>query len=153
MHGRFETQAARAPERGHDTRLLQLVAEREGAKRAHAQRPIAGGAQAQDALRQCVELRVPALERREAGEVDEALETLKGFALGKPVVIEETFPLKCSVEELGRFIDGSEGIAAGWIGFYWGRTPEELRPAETISEALTLGWLEYFRRQAGAIRR
>jgi hypothetical protein len=89
----------------------------------------------------------------EAGKVDEALETLKGFAVGKPVVIEETFPLKCSVEELGRFIEGSRGVASGWIGFYWGRTPEELRPAKTISEALTLGWLEFFRKQAGAIRR
>ena len=89
----------------------------------------------------------------ETGKVDEALATLKGFAVGKPVVIEETFPLKCSVEELGKFIEGSKGIAAGWIGFYWGRTPEELRPAKTISEALTLGWLEFFRRQAEAIRR
>jgi hypothetical protein len=89
----------------------------------------------------------------EASKVDEALETLQGFAVGKPIVIEETFPLKCSVEDQGRFIEGSRGNASGWIGFYWGRTPEELRPAKTISDALTLGWLEFFRRQAGAIRR
>jgi hypothetical protein len=89
----------------------------------------------------------------ERGKVDEDLETLKGFAVGKPVVIEETFPLKCSMEELGRFIEGSRGIASGWVGFYWGRTPEELRPAKTISDALTLDWLEYFGRKAGSMGR
>jgi hypothetical protein len=38
--------------------------------------------------------------------------------------------------------------AAGWIGFYWGRTPEELRRSTAISDALTLGWLELFQRKA-----
>src|SRR5688500_1545416 len=50
----------------------------------------------------------------------------------------ETFPLKCSVEELRRFIEDSRCVGSSWIRFYWGRTPEELRPAKTISEALTL---------------
>jgi len=81
----------------------------------------------------------------EAGKLDEALETLKGFAVaGKPVVIEEIFPLKCGVEEMGEFIERSKQHADGWIGFYWGRTPEEYRPPKTIPEALTLGWLEWF---------
>ena len=31
----------------------------------------------------------------ERGKLEAALETLRGFAIGKPVVIEETFPLKC----------------------------------------------------------
>ena len=48
-------------------------------------------------------------------------------------MIEETFPLKCSVEEFGQFIDGSKKHAAGWIGFYWGKPPEELRRSKTIS--------------------
>ena len=42
--------------------------------------------------------------------------------MGKPVVIEETFPLKCSTAEFEQFIDGSKKHAAGWIGFYWGKT-------------------------------
>ncbi len=82
----------------------------------------------------------------ERGKVKEALDTLAGFSIGKPVVIEETFPLSCSIEEFQRFIEGSRGHASGWIGFYWGQTPEELRPSKTISEAMTLGWLEFFRR-------
>jgi glycerophosphoryl diester phosphodiesterase len=88
----------------------------------------------------------------EKGAVDQAIETLKGFAAaGKPVVIEETFTLKCGADELERFIDRSREHATGWIGFYWGKTPEEIRPAKTIPEALTLSWLELFRKQRAEI--
>ncbi len=88
----------------------------------------------------------------EKGKVEEAIETLKGFAaVGKPVVIEEIFPLKCGAEELGDFIDRSRQYAAGWIGFYWGKTPDELRPAKTISEAITLSWLELFQQKTPQI--
>jgi hypothetical protein len=53
-----------------------------------------------------------------AGKVDEALKTLAGFAVGKPVLIEETFPLACSPKELEEFIEGSKKHTAGWLGFY-----------------------------------
>ena len=84
----------------------------------------------------------------EKGKVDEALKTLTKFDVGKPVVIEETFPLKCSMEEFGQFIDKSKKHASGWIGFYWGKPPEELRQSKTIPDALMLGWLEYFQKAA-----
>lgn len=83
----------------------------------------------------------------EAGKIDEAIKTLAGFDVGKPVVVEETFPLKCSPAELEQFIDGSRGLAAGYVGFYWGQTPDELRKTETISAAITLQWLELFERK------
>jgi hypothetical protein len=82
------------------------------------------------------------------GKVDEALKTLAGFAVGKPVLIEETFPLACSVQELEQFIEGSKKHATGWIGFYWGKPPEALRRSDTIPDAMTLGWLELFERMA-----
>jgi hypothetical protein len=84
----------------------------------------------------------------EKGKVAEALKTLQGFAVGKPVVIEEIFPLRCSMDELGQFIDQSRQHAAGWIGFYWGKPPEELRRSKTIGDAMTLGWLEFFEKRA-----
>jgi hypothetical protein len=84
--------------------------------------------------------------------VDDAVRTLEGFAVGKPVVVEETFPLRCGADDLGRFIDRSGPRAAGWFGFYWGRPPEELRPPRNVSDALTLGWLELFEREAKARR-
>jgi len=57
----------------------------------------------------------------EAGKVPAALETLSGFAVGKPVVIEEMFPLFCSFPEFEQFLDGSRKTASGWIGFYLGQ--------------------------------
>ncbi|HEY8504070.1 MAG TPA: cellulase family glycosylhydrolase [Gemmataceae bacterium] len=87
----------------------------------------------------------------ESGKVAEALKTLEGFAVGKPVVVEEMFPLKCSTEELAKFVKESEKVAAGWVGFYWGKTPEELGKAKTIAEAITLNWLEFFQERAREI--
>ena len=88
----------------------------------------------------------------EKGKIDEAIETVKGFAsVGKPVVVEETFVLKCGTEELEEFIDRSRVHAAGWIGFYWGRTPNEIRPPKTILEAVTLSWLESFQKKTSEI--
>jgi Cellulase (glycosyl hydrolase family 5) len=84
------------------------------------------------------------------GKVAEALRTVAGFSVGKPVVIEETFPLKCSATELEQFIDGSKQHAAGWIGFYWGKPPEELRQSRELKDTLTLGWLELFEKKAKA---
>jgi len=85
--------------------------------------------------------------------VDEALKTLAGFSVGKPVVIEETFPLACSPKELEQFIEASKRHAAGWIGFYWGKPPEELRRSTTIPDALMLGWLELFARNTTRLTR
>ena len=79
------------------------------------------------------------------GKIDEAIDILKGFAAaGKPVVIEETFVLRCDADELEEFFDRSRTWARGWIGFYWGKRPDEYRPPKTIPEAMTLQWLELF---------
>lgn len=84
----------------------------------------------------------------ERGKLDDAIKTLKGFSVGKPVVIEETFPLKCSMSEFGQFIEQSEKHAVGVIGFYWGKPPDELRGSKKIEDAITLGWLELFEKKA-----
>ncbi len=88
----------------------------------------------------------------EKGEVSKALAALAVYDVGKPLVIEETFPLKCSVQELGAFIDGSRKIADGWISFYWGKTIEEFAAEDlNLPGALTKNWLEYFRVKAPEI--
>lgn len=78
-------------------------------------------------------------------EVMKAIDVLRQFAVGKPVLVEETFPLRCSLEEFGQFMEQSRAIAAGWMGFYWGKTPEQCRESGTIGDAITLSWLEFFR--------
>jgi hypothetical protein len=80
----------------------------------------------------------------QAGKVDAAITTLKGFAVGKPVVVEETFPLRCPRPDFDTFLEKSEEVAAGWLGFYWGVPPDELRKSRTIADALTRTWLEVF---------
>jgi hypothetical protein len=80
------------------------------------------------------------------GEGAQALETLRGFAVGKPVLIEETFPLRCPLPEFEAFVEDSRTIASGWLGFYWGKTTGELRRSGTIGDALMLGWLDFFQR-------
>jgi len=80
----------------------------------------------------------------ESRKIDDAIATLEGFSIGKPVVIEEMFPLRCTATELGRFIDGSREHATGWIGFYWGKTPDEYRQSDMIGDAIVLKWLELF---------
>jgi hypothetical protein len=90
----------------------------------------------------------------EKGEVEKALKALAVYDIGKPTVIEEMFPLSCSVEELDQFIEGSRSrnIASGWIGFYWGKTIAEYKAKEgSIADAFVLGWLEYFARKTPEI--
>lgn len=88
----------------------------------------------------------------ERDKINEAMETLSGFSVGKPVIIEEMFPLKCTLPEFERFLDESSKTASGWIGFYWGKTPEECRAANTIQDAIVLSWLEFFQKRAAQIQ-
>jgi Cellulase (glycosyl hydrolase family 5) len=83
----------------------------------------------------------------ESKKVDAALETLKGFAIGKPVVIEETFPLKCSRAEFETFLTKSADTASGWISFYWGTPPEELRKSKALGDVFLLNALEVFEKR------
>ncbi|HJZ56038.1 MAG TPA: cellulase family glycosylhydrolase, partial [Gemmataceae bacterium] len=89
----------------------------------------------------------------ESGKLDAGLETLKGFAVGKPVVVEETFPLRCSPKELDEFIDRAGPLAAGWVSFYWGKPPEELRKSKDVTDAIVLDWLGRFEKRAKMLPR
>ncbi len=64
------------------------------------------------------------------GDVNGALKILDAFKVGKPIIIEETFPLSCGKEEEKEFILKSRPAAAGVIGFYWGKPPEEIAEVE-----------------------
>ena len=77
---------------------------------------------------------------------------MQAFSVGKPLVVEETFPLQCSMVEFAAFIQKSRAVASGWMGFYWGKTPAELCRSNTISDALVLGWLDFFQREATVLR-
>jgi hypothetical protein len=80
------------------------------------------------------------------------LKTLQGFDIGKPVIIEETFPLNSSIEQFGRFMEASRSLAAGWIGFYWGKTLESCQASGEIGDQLTYQWLNFFKQARYTVR-
>jgi hypothetical protein len=82
----------------------------------------------------------------ETGKLDKVFAGLKSYApVGKPIVIEETFPLKCSMADLDRFIGESRNSVDGWIGFYWGKTITEYEAdKQDIHGAIIKSWLQYF---------
>lgn len=81
----------------------------------------------------------------ERGKIREAVENLKAFQVGKPVIVEEIFPMNCQISDLAEFMDASSGIVSGWIGFYWGKTMEECSRSGTIGDAIMLEWLRFFK--------
>ena len=90
-----------------------------------------------------------------AGKKERAIECIHEFEIGKPLVVEEFFPLTCSIEEMNTFIDSSRTIVDGYMSFYWGQTieeyhlPENIDPDSMTRERLIevgIGtWLEYIR--------
>lgn len=88
------------------------------------------------------------------GEIPQALKALAVYQVGKPLVIEEMFPLNCSVADLDQFVNGSKRIASGWLGFYWGKTIAEYQAQKgSATDAVTLDWLEYFRKKTPDVLR
>jgi hypothetical protein len=84
------------------------------------------------------------------GEVDKALTAMSVYDIGKPLLIEETFPLSCSIDEMDDFLQRSRNQAEGYVSFYWGRTIEEYESdgKKKPASALIGGWLKYFHHKA-----
>jgi hypothetical protein len=85
----------------------------------------------------------------ETGKIDNAMETLRQFDVGKPIVIEETFPLSCSAADLKKFLLNSRRYACGWIGHYDGESIGQLEALQqsgkiTLQQTIWLAWLQLF---------
>jgi len=80
----------------------------------------------------------------EEGKVDKAVAALKVYDIGKPLVIEEFFPLKCSLEEAEQFLSETRSVTDGLTSFYWGTTREEYEESGTMQGAIVARWLERF---------
>jgi cellulase (glycosyl hydrolase family 5) len=85
------------------------------------------------------------------GESDKALTALKAYDMGKPIVIEEMFPLKCNSRELRKFILASRKTANGWISFYWGKKIDHYTNDDGIAGAITKEWLTVFKEMSSEI--
>ena len=80
-----------------------------------------------------------------AGKLDDDLAALKAYDVGKPLVVEEFFPLSAGFEETEAFMDRAKPLVDGWISFYWGKPIEEYEKAGDINGALVGDWLKRFR--------
>lgn len=80
-----------------------------------------------------------------AGEVTKAIEAVAVYDLDKPLVIEETFPLSCSLEELDEFIEGTRDRVDGWISHYFGHTISEHEMGAEPAGQKVADFLEYWR--------
>jgi hypothetical protein len=79
-----------------------------------------------------------------AGKLDDDLAILNLYNTGKPLVIEEVFPLHTDIGATEDFIRRSRTDANGWLSFYWGKTPDEYDKEPGAKAALTGGWLRQF---------
>jgi hypothetical protein len=80
-----------------------------------------------------------------AKELEDDLAALRVYEVGKPMVIEEIFPLSASLDETETFIARSREHVDGWISFYWGKSIEENEKAGDLKGAIVGGWLKRFR--------
>jgi hypothetical protein len=79
------------------------------------------------------------------GKLEDDLAILKLYEIGKPLVIEEVFPLKATSETTTTFIKRSQTHVDGWMSFYWGKNAEEYdKQKDDIKAELIGGWLRTF---------
>ncbi len=84
------------------------------------------------------------------GKVDDEITLLKRFDWGKPIVIGETFPLRCGVDDQREFLLKSRPFAHGWIGHWPDESPTTLAELKesgkaTIHNAIWLSWVDLFK--------
>lgn len=85
----------------------------------------------------------------ERDQLPKALSVLDTYQIGKPIVIEETFLLRCGLHEFQDFLQQSRPQIDGYLGFYWGQTEQEYLEGEPdIPAQMMQQWLAYFRKNA-----
>lgn len=87
----------------------------------------------------------------QTGKVDKALAALAVYDLGKPLVVEEVFPLSCSLKELDEFIAGSSDRVDGWISHYFGSTSAEHRAGAKPAGPLVAEFLDYWKKKGASL--
>lgn len=77
-------------------------------------------------------------------KVNVALDSLRRYQVGKPVLIEETFPMKCPPAEWREFLEKSRGLAQGWLGQYWSLSPKDIEGSTDVVDGRLRGQFEVF---------
>lgn len=83
----------------------------------------------------------------ESGNLEKEMAALAVYDIGKPLVIEEFFPMKCSIEELDKFMDAAAPRVDGWISHYFGSTPEQHRAGAEPAGQLSAEFFDFWSRK------
>lgn len=75
------------------------------------------------------------------------------YEIGKPIIIEEMYPMRCSLEVFSKFIDDTLLAGTdGWVTYYAGKNFKELAKDGTLQSAVQIITLEFWRDNADRIR-
>ena len=85
-------------------------------------------------------------------EIDAAIDALNVYNVGKPLIVEEMFPLSCGGEQLEEFVRRGKPFCDGWISFYWGETIDDCKARGDMGGAIMAAWLEQFKRLGEEMR-
>lgn len=83
----------------------------------------------------------------ESGKLEKEIAALAVYDLGKPLVIEEIFPMKCSIKELDEFMQAADPKVDGWISHYFGYTAEEHRAGAEPGKKISAEFFEFWSRK------
>jgi endo-1,4-beta-mannosidase len=87
----------------------------------------------------------------QAGKVRDAVAALKVYDIGKPMVVEETFPLSCSQPEFEQFLHDGGPIVEGWISHYFGKSIADYAKEKDLRSGVVKSFLEFWQKQAPII--
>ena len=96
---------------------------------------------------------VSGAENESASQVSRPIPT-RAHATEASCCTAAPYMLACSLEAMDEFLKRSKPDCAGHLSFYWGRTSAEYKADtnKTVAAALVGAWLEYFQKQAGALK-
>jgi hypothetical protein len=75
---------------------------------------------------------------------EEFIKQIKTAYVGKPLIVEEFFPLVPLDKLYSNFVKPVKQYVNGWISYYWGKPINELKKSDKISDQITADWLKYF---------
>lgn len=85
------------------------------------------------------------------GKLDKELVALAAYDVGQPLVVEETFPLSCSLPDFEKFVDSTSGRVDGWISHYFGYTPAQHRAGAKPGGTAVAEFLEYWSKKGKTV--
>jgi hypothetical protein len=81
-----------------------------------------------------------------SGKLDAERAATAVYDLGKPLVVEEIFPMGCTVRELNAYVHATTDRVDGWVAHYFGSTPAEHRRGVDPAGTQTADFLDAWQR-------